>query len=245
MDRRLFIAAAVAGVSLVPLVAHADQSPQTWDGLVMVKSEKLAAVYLQPGADFSVYDKVMLDPPEVAFRKNWQQDYNDQVIDLDHRVSDEDAQRIMTAVRTGFAAILADAFAKGGFQVVTSPAKDVLRVSPAIANLSVTAPDVAVDFSDVYADNAGEATLVLEARDSLTGALLGRALDARVAGDSIWQLRNGVTNRADFHRLGETWANACVSGLQMLRANQPLAPPARTPTAAVASGAAQPAAAKR
>jgi hypothetical protein len=241
MDRRLFIAAAVAGASLVPLVARADQPPQTWDGLVMVKSEKLAAVYLQPGANFSVYDKVMLDTPEVAFRKNWQQDYNDQVVDLDHRVTDDDAQRIMTAVRTGFAAILADAFAKGGFPVVTSPAKDVLRVSTAIINLCLTAPDVAVNFSDIYADNAGQATLVLEARDSLTGALLGRALDAEVAGDSVWQLRNSVTNHADFRRLGETWANASVSGLQRLRADQSLAPPARTPTAAAASGAAQPA----
>ena len=42
---------------------------------------------------------------------------------------------------------------------------------------------------------------MVEARDSSTGALLGRALDCRLAGDAAPYLRNSVTNKADFKSL--------------------------------------------
>ena len=57
---------------LVLLLAGYRQSPAAkLDGLVRVKSKRLDVVYLQPGADFRSYTKVMLDPTEVAFAKNW------------------------------------------------------------------------------------------------------------------------------------------------------------------------------
>jgi hypothetical protein len=92
-----------------------------------------------------------------------------------------------------------------------------------------------------FSNTAGQATMILEARDSLTGALLGRALDAEVAGD-FWEMRNSVTNYAAFTQVGEKWAQASVQGLEKLRSNASLAPPA--PKAAAAAGAAKPAAAK-
>lgn len=241
MHRRMFLGAgATAVVALAPLAAVAADLPKSWDGLVLVKSEKLQAVYLAPGADFAVYDKILLGPTEVAFAKNWVRDYNDQA-DFDHRLSDDDAQRIMAAVRNGFQSIFAKAFTGAGLSVVDAPAKDVLRLNSAVINLALTAPDTEADFSATYSDTAGQATMILEARDSLTGALLGRALDAEVAGD-FWAQRNRVTNTADFRAVGEGWAQASVRGLEKLRSNASLAPPA--PTAAAAAAAAKPTAAK-
>src|SRR5215469_5537083 len=189
MDRRMFLAAtATANAALAPLATRAAELPKSWDGLVLVKSEKLRAVYLAPGADFAPYDKVLLGPTEVAFAKNWVRDYNDSA-DLDHQLSDSDAQRIMKAVRAGFQSIFSKAFDKAGYTVVTTPAKDVLQLNSAVINLALTAPSTDADFSASYASTAGQATMILEARDSLTGALLGRALDAEVAGD-FWEQRN-------------------------------------------------------
>ena len=48
------------------------QAPRSWDGLVQVKSKQLKLVYLQPGADFRSYTKVIVEPTEVAFAKDWQ-----------------------------------------------------------------------------------------------------------------------------------------------------------------------------
>src|SRR5438067_1303862 len=50
--------------------------PATWEHLVLVKSKQFDAVYIAPGADFRGYRKVMIDPTEIAFEKNWQKEYN-------------------------------------------------------------------------------------------------------------------------------------------------------------------------
>jgi hypothetical protein len=242
MDRRLFLGAvATATAALSPIAAQSAELPKSWDGLVLVKSKKLEAVYLAPGADFTPYSKVTLGPTQVAFAKDWLRDYNDSA-DLNQRLSDSDAQRIMTAVRTGFESIFEKAFDKAGYTVVKTPGKDVLQLNSAVINLALTAPDTQADFSTSYASSAGQATMILEARDSLTGALLGRALDAEVAGD-FWEQRNVVTNTADFDQVGDKWAKAAVAGLEKLRSNASLAPPA--PKAAAATGAAQPSASQR
>ena len=166
MDRRLFfgVAAATATVVLSPLAARGGEMPKSWDGLVLVKSKKLEAVYLLPGADFATYDKVLLGPTEVAFAKDWVENYNMQA-DFNHRLAPSDAQRIMTAVRTGFQSIFSKAFIKAGYHVVDVPAKDVLRLNSAVFNLALTAPDTEADFSSTYGGSAGQATMILEARD--------------------------------------------------------------------------------
>jgi hypothetical protein len=227
MDRRRFAAFAVAGLALASpagaLAARAKDAPTTWDNLVRVNSKKLPLVYLAPGADFRVYHKVMLDPTEVAFHKNWARDYNSQTRSLSGKVSDADIQK---AVVKGVAAagdLFAEAFTKAGYPVVAQPAPDVLRVRTAILELMVTAPDVqTMGRTHNFAGEAGSAALMVEVRDSTTGAILGRAVDRRVAGDNSSALRNSVTNRSDFRLLVKNWAKISASGLQELKALSPV-----------------------
>ena len=57
---------------------------------------------------------------------------------------------------------------------------DTLRVSAAIVNLYVTAPDtMSAGRSRTYTANSGQMTLVVELRDSVTGELLARAVDTQ------------------------------------------------------------------
>ena len=72
--------------------------------------------------------------------------------------------------------------------------------------------------SRTYANEAGHATLVIEVHDSMTGAILGRAVDGRLAGDTDAFMRNSVTNRADFRQLIKLWASNSVRGLGELKA---------------------------
>ena len=94
---------------------------------------------MRPGADFRPYTKVIVDTTQVAFRPNWMKDYN-----LDARlgnwVSQEQADKIMAAAQTNFDDIFRDAFRKAGYEVVTAPGPDVLRVNSAILDLVVNAP---------------------------------------------------------------------------------------------------------
>jgi hypothetical protein len=229
MNRRSFtVLAAVAAMSAAAAAPSlAAKPPASWDGLTRVKAKRLDSVYLLPEADFRGYTKVQLDPTEVAFRKNWLRDINDQTIGLSGRLSNDDAQKIASMARTGFEEIFTKAYNDAGYQVVTEPGPDVLRLRTAVVNLSIDAPERNyAGRSRTYSVQAGEATIILEARDSLTGALLGRAVDARAAGDNVRALdRNRVTNRADFEQLFRTWAKASVNGLGVLKELSPIKAP--------------------
>src|SRR5690348_18367499 len=58
--------------ALLASVAFAkEKPPEEWDGLKLVKLKGMDAAYVRPGADFSIYSKVIIDPIQVAFAKAW------------------------------------------------------------------------------------------------------------------------------------------------------------------------------
>jgi hypothetical protein len=226
MDRRHFAALALASfaVSGAARPALAAKPEPEWDGLVKVKAKRFDKVYLRPGADFRVYTKVILDPTEIAFEKNWRRDYNNNQRSISMEVSEKDVQRIADEGRKEAAEILHKAYTAGGYPVVTEPASDVLRVRTSLVDIIVRAPDVPSAMNvRTYSRDAGEATLVVEARDSLTGSLLGRLVDDRIIDDFTMEWRNRVTNRMDFSRQVETWAKNSVKGLNQLKTLSPIA----------------------
>ena len=182
------------------------------------------AAFLAPGADFRPYTKLMVDPTQVAFSKDWMKSMNDRTRDLSRRVTDEDAAKILEAARTNFDDIFHEEFTKAGYEIVTSPGPDVLRVLTGVVNLYINAPDtMSAGRTRTYTTNAGEATLFIEVRDSMTGALLGRVLDRRETRESMGpQLTSSVTNASDFRLLFKQWAGIAIKGLAELKAVSPV-----------------------
>jgi len=224
--RRWFALIPALVLLTTPATSLVARTPDSWDGLTKVEAKKLGAVYLLPQADFRSYSKVMLDPPEIAFDKDWQRDYNRTQRSTQARVSDEDVRRAIDQGGRAFADILADAYQKAGYQVVGAAGADVLRIRTGVVNLKVNAPDVMTPGrSRTYTDETGEATLVVEVRDSLSGQLLGRALDRRAVGDNggFASISNAVTNRADFEILFKRWARLSAEGLTKLKGMSPIA----------------------
>ena len=204
-------------------VAGAADAPDNWDGLVQIKPKRMDLVYVLPGADFRPYTKVMLDKTEVAFRKDWQKNMND-TRSVSRKIDDEQAAKIMAAASTNFSDVWTKALEKAGYPVVTAPGPEVLRLSTAIANLYINAPDT-MDAGRVqtYTAEAGEATLILEVRDSRTNALLGRVVDRRETRSSVaMQSASRVTNQADFRALFSQWASIAGKGLDELKAHSPV-----------------------
>ena len=225
MHRRQFSVSAVAALAFATAgPALAANPPPTWDNLVRVKSKRINYVYLLPGADFRAYSKVILDPTQIAFRKDWQRNYNSTTRGLSSRVSDQQIENTIAEGGKAATDIFAKAFASGGYPIVAAPGPDVLRVSTAVINLSVSAPDTrSAGRSRSYSGEAGSATLVVEVADSVSGAILGRAVDSRVAGDYSYMInRNSMTNRSDFAMVAKTWAKQCVGGLDELKRLSPV-----------------------
>ncbi len=207
--------------ALLVASAPAVAAPQSWDGLVEVNSPRMDVAFLAPGADFRPFGKVMLDKPEVAFRQNWLRDVNRGTRGA-ARVTQADADRILAAVASDTTDIFAEEFRRGGYEVVTAPGPDVLRLRTGVVDLVVNAPDVSTaGRSRTFTANAGEATMVIEARESQGNGLMARALDRRetrrIAGQA-----NRVTNTADFRALARDWARIAVRRLDDLKAISPV-----------------------
>jgi hypothetical protein len=212
-----------AALCLMASVALA-QDAGNWDGLVEVKPKRIDAAFLLPGADFRPYTKLMIDPVEVAFKKDWAKNYNRESATLSQRLTQEDIERIAKAARDGFTEVFNEAYQKAGLEVVTAPGPDVLRVRPGVVDLYVAAPDnMSSGRSRTYTMESGQATLFVELRDSTTGALLGRALDQRATRNTgRVQISNSVTNLSDFKALFRQWAEISVKGFKDLRALSPV-----------------------
>lgn len=199
--------------------------PQNWDGLIEVKAKRMDAAYLLPGADFRPYTKVMIDPSVVAFNKNFLRDQNKAGPgQLSKRISSDDAKKIIDGAQTNFDSAFAETLAKNGYTIVTTAGPDVLRLQPGVANLYINAPAInGSPASRTYVMEAGEGTLVLDVRDSLTNALLGRVLDRRATrntGGLEYSTQTG--NIMDYRALVKVWATACGNGLAELKSQSPV-----------------------
>jgi hypothetical protein len=206
-----------------PLATAADDA-DTWDGLTRIKPKRIDTAFVLPGADFSKYTKLMMDPVEVAFKKDWAKDYNNDAATLSQRLTPEHIEKTAQAARDAFTEVFTEEFAKAGLELVTEPGPDVLRVRPGVVDLYITAPDTMTSGrSRTYTRESGSATLFLEVRDSVNGTLLGRALDARATRDTgTIQMSNRVVNLADFKALFRRWADTVVKGFQDLREMSPI-----------------------
>ena len=207
----------------VPLSQAAEDKP-TWDGLTEIKPKRMDVAYVLPGADFSKYSKLMFDPVEVAFKKDWAENYNRNAATLSQRLTPEHIEKTAQAARDAFTEAFAEEYRKAGLEIVTEPGPDVLRIRPGVVDLYITAPDTMTSGrSRTYTMESGEATLFLEARDSVTGALLGRALDRRETRNTgRVQISNSVTNLSDFKALFRQWAGISIKGFKELQELSPI-----------------------
>jgi hypothetical protein len=223
---KTFVRTAMACVlCAISALAFSQTSGGEADALVKIKAKGLDKAFLLPGADFSGYKKVIIAPSEVAFQKNWLRDINNQSMSLSRRLSDKDAQKIIEAARSGFDEIWIEAFKKAGYEVVTVPGSDVLKLVPSVFDLYVNAPDTMDSGRNKsYTVEAGEAALSLDIRDSVSGTLLGRAIDRRTAGTDMGQLQwtTSVSNRSDFGILFKSWANQAAKSLGELAKASPI-----------------------
>lgn len=201
-------------------VRAADAPPQvTKDGLVLKVHTKQRLVWVKPGADFSKYDKVMILHCYVAMQKDWQSNYNANVgPDLSRMVSDADVQQIESTLSAAFMKVFTTELQKGGYQVTTTVAPDVLLLRPAIINVQVTAPDLMTAGMDAnVVSSAGSGTFYLELWDPSTHTLLARAEDAEADQQPFAQQANSVTNMQAADIILRKWADTLVSHLDAVR----------------------------
>jgi hypothetical protein len=210
----------IAGALLVAACATtSSQAPASWDGLEKRDAKGVDALYVRPNYKFPHYKKIILDPCSVSFSKDW--DPNSTTPDLSRRLNSDDIQKIKDALAKLFRERFTRELTEGGYEITDTASENTLRVTPAIIDLYVNAPDkMAPGISRTYTTSAGAMTLAMEMRDAPTGALLARVVDRQRAMDTgRLQWTNSVTNSADAQRAIDQWARQLRAGLD--RVNGP------------------------
>ena len=202
-------------------LAVADEPPQvSKDGLQLKAHTASRVIYVKPGATFGQYKRVMILDCFVQFQKDWQRNYNMNVSDPMNQVSDQQAAQMKQALATEFKRVFTKELEKGGYQVVTSPAPDVLLLRPAIIDLVVTAPDTMSANMDVnWVSSAGSGTLYLELWDPTTNTILARVMDAQADQEGFARRANRATNTQAADIILSGWADSLVKHLDAARAS--------------------------
>ena len=201
--------ALATGMVLAVAAQLAAAQDVSFDNLERIKDARVAAAYIDPDADFTVFNRVMILDPYVAFRANWQRDVNRS--NPGNRVSARDMDRIRAAAADLMRDTFIEALEAGdGFTIVDEPGEDVLVLRPAIIELDITSPDTQpAGRSRSFSASAGAATLYIELFDGASGKIIGRAADRRVASrpgsQMMWS--NRVTNVSDARRMFRVWAD--------------------------------------
>ena len=208
------IAILLTGLLICTAALARDRNPPaTQDGLQLVPDTRLGLVDMDPEADLAVYDRLLLIEAQVAFKKNWQRDTNQA---RPFHVTASDMTRIKADVAGLFREIFTRELESAGFMLVTEQAPDTLIIRPAIVDLNISSPDTPRGGTTRnITESAGDMTLYLELRDSITGDLLVKALDFQFDRSNITPFmmdRTRNTNAAN--RLLTNWAQVLVEGLQ-------------------------------
>ena len=211
MKIKLFKLSAI-GAALVLVVGcqTTNEAPQVSpEGMKLEVSKRSTIAYKKEGVNFGEYTKVHILPSQVAFKKNWQRDYNRDQTSLSTRIKDDDVLRIKSGVAKLFDEVFKEEFAKeGDSPLVDKAGSGTLIIKPAIINLDVNAPDVrTASLTRTYVTETGQATLYLELYDGVSGEILARIVDTEIVGDnSFAKWASRVSNTADAKRTIRKWA---------------------------------------
>jgi hypothetical protein len=184
----------------------------SFDNLKLVDHSAVSTAYIDPKADFSVFQRVMILDPFVSFVSNWQRDQNRS---RSRNIRASDMERIKTDTANLFRDVFTEQLEAAGYEIVHQADYDVLLLRPAIIDLNITAPDTrSAGRSRTFTATAGAATMYIELFDSVSGTIIGRAADRKAARSSAsmsWSSR--VTNRAEASRMFRGWADTLIAFL--------------------------------
>jgi hypothetical protein len=213
----------LAACSTTPTFDTSPDAEKTFDGLTPMKGTVLDAVWARTDIDVAGYDKLMLEGLGVEFRPV-EGPYSGRgstrsagamrSTQTEFPLDPDTQQLFIQEIRGAFVEELGKSEV---FTLVQEPGPDVLKLRIGLLDVLSRVPPETMGRSRIFLDSVGEATLVLELRESESNAILVRAIDRRAAerpGQAVESTR--VTNAAEVRRLGRRWATILKDGLETL-----------------------------
>ena len=209
----LLLSAMLVGCTSTPEIQTGPDAEVTYDGLTRVDNTVMDAAWKLADVDISEFTKVKLLGAGIEFRF---------VTGSGTRLSGQNEFPLDESQQERLRQTITDAFTdemsnSERFELVETTGPDTLLVRGALLDVVSNVPPERIGRSQVFLSSVGEATLVLEVRDSVTFAILARAVDRRAAarrGTSVQA--NSVTTWAEVRRLANRWAQQLRIGLESI-----------------------------
>lgn len=230
----LLAACAALAACSAPTPAMDPDGP-TYDGMVPVRDSGMKEAWVKPDINLASYRRILLLPIDVQFRAIRPAAgtglYRSQ--DREFPLRDVDKQRLVDTVTEVFREELAKSRT---MTLTTESGPDVLLVRTSLLDIVSKVPPEGAGRSEIFLDEVGEATLVLELQDAQSGETLARAVDRRAAdpvdytGTNVSRVTS-VQAWAEVRRVARRWAGTVTQRLDQLhtRGRMPGQDPAEPP----------------
>ncbi|MEL7447719.1 MAG: DUF3313 family protein [Pseudomonadota bacterium] len=218
-------AVTLAGCASTPEFQQGPDAEVTFDGLTRLTGTTMDTVWARTDTDLKGYTKVMFEGVGIEYRpvtgpysgRAGRSSSINTGNRSEYQLDDATKQRFEETISKAFRDAIASSKT---LQVVDKAGPDVLLIRGGLLDVVSNVPPEPMGRGDIYISKVGEATLVLEIRDSESEAIFARAVDRRAAEPAGNQMRlsNRATNAAEVRRLGQFWGNLLRKGLEELTA---------------------------
>ena len=193
-----------------------DPDQVSFDGLVRVYGTSMDEAWVRQGFEPAAYTKIMFRGAGIEYRPVRPASRTRLGRQTEFPISDANKARLEDVVAEEFRKELSQV---QGYQIVDEPDPDTLLLSVGLTDVVSNVPPDLIGRYEVYLSEVGAATLVLEFRDSESGAVLVRAADRRAAEryGREFQRSSPVTNWPVIRRLAATWARGLRKGIEDMR----------------------------
>lgn len=187
-DSRTARTARPVGAFLATLLMAAACTTTTYESFRPVQNPNVDIAYVGDNADFSKYRRLMVEEMGIFYPTQ-------------AAPSEADLKRVRSAFQDAFRSKIE------GYEIVTRPSADVMKVKASLVDLrSATAadlPDISRDVNRIL--EPGKLTFMIEMRDSASDALLLRAADTEKS-PQIDLAEDGTANADEVNAAAQHWA---------------------------------------
>jgi hypothetical protein len=195
-------AAATLTAAAAPRIQVGPNAEVTEDGLHRVDGGTFDRAWVKPGTDLGGYTKVLLVLSEMQFREVKEPGLSRSASEFP--LDEKQKQGLQDTIREAFIAELGES---KRFELTDQPGPGVLEIRGAIVDVVSHVPEDPIGRGAVFIKSLGEATLVVELRDSQTHEVLARAIDRRAAETTRPTRSNPVTNKSEVRVAARRWAD--------------------------------------
>lgn len=195
----------LAGCQSEPTVQSGPDAEVTYDGLYRVDNSVMKMAWVKPDMDLSGYSKLRLVGEGIEYRAvkksggTMRANSSRSEFPMD-ALARERLEKVAREVFT-------DELGKSShYTIVEEEGPEVLEIRAALLDVVSNVPPMPVGRGDYYLSRIGEATLVLEIRDSQSNEIFARAIDRRGIDPVVVTRSTSAQNISEVRREMRRWA---------------------------------------